>query len=134
MREEWEAALADRIALAEPDVIVLAGWMRILGASFIERFPDERHPGRARIRPAPGSARRAAGQRGDRARSRGVRGRGTHDERRDGARGRAQVDAGPVIVSEPLAIAPVFEDFEAAMHALEHRLIVQAVASFLGGS
>ena len=39
-RDEWDAALADRIAAAAPDVIVFAGWMRIVGEKFIERFPE----------------------------------------------------------------------------------------------
>jgi phosphoribosylglycinamide formyltransferase 1 len=38
-RTAFDAALADAVALREPDLIVLAGFMRILGAGFLERFP-----------------------------------------------------------------------------------------------
>jgi phosphoribosylglycinamide formyltransferase-1 len=38
-RTAFDAALADAVALHEPDLIVLAGFMRILGAGFLERFP-----------------------------------------------------------------------------------------------
>ncbi|MBZ0087402.1 MAG: phosphoribosylglycinamide formyltransferase [Thermomonas sp.] len=38
-REAFDAALADAIAAVTPDWIVCAGYMRILGAAFVERFP-----------------------------------------------------------------------------------------------
>jgi phosphoribosylglycinamide formyltransferase-1 len=38
-RAAFDAALADAVALYEPDLVVLAGFMRILGAAFLERFP-----------------------------------------------------------------------------------------------
>ena len=37
-REAFDAALAEEVASAEPDVIVLAGFMRILTPVFIDRF------------------------------------------------------------------------------------------------
>ena len=39
-RENFDAALADEIARHTPDLIVLAGYMRILSAAFIARFED----------------------------------------------------------------------------------------------
>lgn len=37
-REEYSAALADRVALGAPEIVVLAGFMRVLGKSFVQRF------------------------------------------------------------------------------------------------
>lgn len=39
-RAAWDAALADLIAAFEPDWVVCAGFMRILGAAVLDRFPD----------------------------------------------------------------------------------------------
>lgn len=38
-RAAWDVKLADTVASFEPDVVVLAGFMRILGAAFVQRFP-----------------------------------------------------------------------------------------------
>lgn len=38
-REAFDAALADAVAASNPDWIVCAGYMRLLGAAFIDRFP-----------------------------------------------------------------------------------------------
>lgn len=40
-RAEFEAALADRAEGAGPDLIVLAGFMRVLGPRFLDRFPGK---------------------------------------------------------------------------------------------
>jgi len=37
-REEWDRALGDAIARHHPDLVVLAGFMKILGAPTVERF------------------------------------------------------------------------------------------------
>ncbi len=133
-RAAWDRALAQRIAHAEPDVIVLAGWMRILSAAFIDHFPDPRHRGRARILnlhpalpgqlPGTDAIEQAFAEAECNARSEsGVMVHVVVPE----------VDAGPVIAFERVAIPPgtSYEAFEAAMHAAEHRLIVYAVAAFL---
>lgn len=39
-RESFDAALADEVARHTPDLVVLAGYMRILSATFIARFED----------------------------------------------------------------------------------------------
>lgn len=38
-RAQWDAALADRIAGFAPDLVVSAGFMRILGAEVLSRYP-----------------------------------------------------------------------------------------------
>ena len=44
-----------------------------------------------------------------------------------------EVDAGPVVVSEPVPIYPAdsLEDLEARVHAVEHRLLVEAIRRVL---
>jgi phosphoribosylglycinamide formyltransferase-1 len=37
-REDWDAALTDAVAAYQPDVVVLAGFMKLVGATFLERF------------------------------------------------------------------------------------------------
>jgi phosphoribosylglycinamide formyltransferase-1 len=37
-RAHWDGALADRVAAFEPDLVVLAGFMKLVGAEFLERF------------------------------------------------------------------------------------------------
>lgn len=38
-RDSWNRSLADEVAAFEPDLVVLAGFMRVLGAPLLERFP-----------------------------------------------------------------------------------------------
>jgi phosphoribosylglycinamide formyltransferase-1 len=40
-RDAWNVALADAVAALAPHVVVLAGFMRILGAPLLERFPGK---------------------------------------------------------------------------------------------
>lgn len=37
-REHWDRALADTVAGFEPDLVVLAGFMKLVGAQFLDRF------------------------------------------------------------------------------------------------
>lgn len=37
-RDAWDVALADRVAAFEPDLVVLAGFMKLVGPAFLERF------------------------------------------------------------------------------------------------
>lgn len=37
-REHWDRALADRVAAFEPDLVVLAGFMKLVGESFLGTF------------------------------------------------------------------------------------------------
>jgi len=38
-RDAWNESLANEVAALEPDLVVLAGFMRVLGAPLLERFP-----------------------------------------------------------------------------------------------
>lgn len=37
-RDEWDAALAEAVAAHEPDLVVSAGFMKIVGKEFLARF------------------------------------------------------------------------------------------------
>ncbi|HEU4567717.1 MAG TPA: phosphoribosylglycinamide formyltransferase, partial [Marmoricola sp.] len=37
-REDWDRALTEAVAEHQPDVVVLAGFMKLVGATFLERF------------------------------------------------------------------------------------------------
>jgi phosphoribosylglycinamide formyltransferase-1 len=39
-REAWDVALADAVAEYRPDLVVLAGFMKLVGAEFLARFGD----------------------------------------------------------------------------------------------
>jgi phosphoribosylglycinamide formyltransferase 1 len=125
-RVEYDARLADVVAGFEPDIVVLAGWMRILTMSFLGWFPGQvinLHPALPGDLPGTDSIRRAwdAALAGERT-STGVM---VHLVPDDG------IDDGPTLSTRAVDIdtAGSFEAFEAAMHAVEHDLLVATVAS-----
>jgi phosphoribosylglycinamide formyltransferase 1 len=119
-RSEWEEALMSTVAAARPDLVVLAGFMRILSGAFVDRWPTMNvHPS---ILPAfPGAD--AVGM----ALEHGVKLTGctVHFVVEE-------VDAGPIISQESVRVEP--DDTRAALHAriqtLEHRLLPEAVSLF----
>ena len=129
-RDLFDAELAAVVAAYEPDLVVLAGWMLILGAGFLDRFPNNvinLHPAMPGAFPGTKAIERAhtAFHLGEIKRT-GVM---VHQVV-------AEVDAGPVIVLEPV---PIFrgesvEDLEERVHEVEHNLIVAAVDLLLGDS
>ncbi len=38
-RSHWDRALAETVAAFEPDIVVLAGFMKLVGVEFLQRFP-----------------------------------------------------------------------------------------------
>lgn len=38
-REEWDHAITDAVAAFRPDLVVLAGFMKLIGPNFLRRFP-----------------------------------------------------------------------------------------------
>lgn len=40
-RDHWDRALADSVESFEPDLVVLAGFMKLVGAEFLARFPGK---------------------------------------------------------------------------------------------
>ena len=118
--------LIDLLRSLDPDLVVLAGWMRILGAEVGAAFPMiNLHPAKPGEFPGTRAIERAfeawtAGQISES----GVMVHWVPDE---------GVDVGPVILAETVSFEPGddLEDFEARMHAMEHRIIVAATAKVL---
>lgn len=136
VRKEWECRLADVTAAFKPDLIVLAGFMRVLSPVFLDRFPDRvinQHPA---LLPDDGGDTFTT--------SRGIvipALRGAHvvaDALRLGLpitgctvhRVTPAVDDGPVLARVEVPILP--GDTEETLHErikqVEHRLIVEVVA------
>lgn len=129
-RRAYDAALADLVAGYKPDFVVLAGWMLILSGAFLDRFPwrvvnlhpalPGKFPGAHAIEDAF-----AAYKRGE-IRKTGVMVHLVPDE---------EVDAGPVIESEEVAITQydTVESLRARMHVVEHRLLISALNRLISG-
>jgi phosphoribosylglycinamide formyltransferase 1 len=124
-RAARDLALADVVAAAEPELVVLAGWMSILTAAFISRFPDRvinLHPS---LLPAfPGlRAIEQAYEWG--ARCTGVTVHFVEEE----------VDAGPPILQEALSVGygESVDSLTARVREIEHRLLPEAVRLFAAG-
>jgi len=124
-RPDYDARLADAVERYEPDLVVLAGWMRILTSEFLGRFADRvinLHPARPGELPGTRAIERAwkealAGERS----SSGVMVHFVPDE---------GVDDGPVIATVDVPIRPddTLDAFEQRVHAAEHELLVATIA------
>jgi len=117
-RPAFDLALRDLVAAARPDVVCLAGFMRILGPGFVRAFPDRivnTHPS---LLPAFRGAHAVRD-----ALAYGVRVTGCTVHLVD-----EEVDHGPIVLQEPVLVLP--EDDERSLHAriqeVEHRLFPQA--------
>jgi phosphoribosylglycinamide formyltransferase-1 len=122
-RAAWEAALVDVVAAADPDLVVLAGFMKILSGAFVGRFRTVNvHPS---LLPAFAGAHAPAD-----ALRWGVKVSGVTVHLVD-----EQVDHGPIIAQEAVPVEP--GDTAATLHAriqaVEHRLLPQAVAALCAG-
>lgn len=122
-REAYDAGLAGVVAAYQPDLIILAGWMRILTPAFLNRFPRQvinLHPALPGQFDGLNGIERAfaAYKRGDIDHS----GCMVHYAI-------PEVDAGPVIATELVPFEPndTLDRFATRLHAAEHRLIVKAV-------
>src|SRR2546421_7969358 len=133
---ENETRLTALLQLFRVDLIVLAGWMRILSASFLEQFPQSvinLHPA---LLPDDGTGHTYTTKDGIQI----PVFRGLHAVRQALDAGvivtgstvhyvTPEVDAGPVICREEVPIEPgdTEESLHARLKAVEHRLIVEAV-------
>lgn len=126
VRRQADARLIDVIGSCEPDLVVLAGWMRILGGEVGASFPMiNLHPAKPGEFAGVGSIERAyrSWRQGEITES-GVMVHWVPDE---------GVDVGPVIVTEVVRFEPgdSLENFADRLHRVEHRLIVDAVSQVL---
>ena len=121
-RQEYDQRLADYVmTTAQPDYIILAGWMRILSSAFLSSFPNKvinLHPALPNTFPGTHAIERAfeAYLRGEIDHT-GVMVHLVPDE---------GVDNGPVLATE---IVPIYKDdtlesLETRIHQIEHKLLV----------
>ncbi|GGK49436.1 phosphoribosylglycinamide formyltransferase [Nocardia camponoti] len=120
-RASWDAALTAAVAAHEPDLVVSAGFMKILGPEFLARFAGRvinTHP--ALLPSFPG----AHGVRDALAYGAKVTGSTVHLVD-------AGVDTGPILAQEAVTIAA--DDDEATLHerikVVERRLLTEVVAA-----
>lgn len=126
LRGDYDARLADVVAGFAPDLVVLAGWMRILTTGFLGWFPDRvvnLHPALPGELPGTHAIERAWHQAlaGERDRS-GVMVHLVPDE---------GVDDGPVLATADVPIHPddTLEMLASRVHATEHALLVATLRS-----
>ncbi|MEV6587810.1 phosphoribosylglycinamide formyltransferase [Streptomyces acidicola] len=118
-REEWDAALADAVAAHQPDLVVSAGFMKIVGKEFLARFGGRfvnTHPALLPSFPGAHGVRDALAY--------GVRVTGCTVHFVDDG-----VDTGPIIAQGVVEVRD--EDDESALHErikdIERRLLVDVV-------
>lgn len=119
-RTAWEAALVDAVAQRDPDLVVLAGFMRILSGAFVNRWPTLNvHPS---LLPSFPGAKAVEDALAHGVKVTGVTVHFVVEE----------VDAGPIVVQEAVEIAP--DDTPDSLHerlkVVEHRLLPHAVSLF----
>jgi formyltetrahydrofolate-dependent phosphoribosylglycinamide formyltransferase len=128
-RAAYDRDLAERIAVYNPRLVVLAGWMHILGSPFLDRFPNRvinLHPALPGQFPGTHGIERTfeALQKGDIEHG----GCMVHYVV-------PEVDAGAVIGTAALTLQPgdTLESYEARVHAAEHTLLVESIRKVLSG-
>ena len=123
-RSDYDARLADVVAGFDPDLVVLAGWMRLLTMSFLGWFPNRvvnLHPALPGEFPGTGAIERAWSEAiGGTRTSTGVMVHFVPDE---------GVDDGPVLgtADVPIDIRAGFDAFAQLVHVTEHRLLVSTL-------
>jgi formyltetrahydrofolate-dependent phosphoribosylglycinamide formyltransferase len=127
-RAEYDADLAAQLVQHSPDLIVLAGWMHVFSAAFLDHLPARvinLHPALPGVLAGKDSLRGTfeAAQRGEPVPT----GCMVHEVV-------PEVDAGAVIDVEPVPVMPddTLDTFAARMHAAEHALIVRALVRLIG--
>ncbi|MCU1345435.1 MAG: purN [Acidimicrobiia bacterium] len=125
LRPHYDARLAHAVAAAQPDWVVLAGWMRILTMSFLGEFPNRvinLHPALPGELAGTHAIERAFAE--FEAGTRTMSGVMVHLVPDEG------VDSGPVLGTTDVKILPddTLATFEARVHAAEHELLVATLA------
>ena len=124
-RDDWNAALTERVASFAPDWVVSAGFMRILGPEFVDTFAGRilnTHPALLPSFPGAHAVRDALAH--------GVKVTGCTVHLVDHG-----VDTGPIVAQRAVDVLP--DDDEASLHerikVVERELLVQTLAALTGG-
>ena len=127
-RRDYDARLAVYVSACLPNYVILAGWMRILSASFLSLFPNRvinLHPALPEMFPGTHAIERAfdAYHLG-KLKHTGVMVHLVPDE---------GVDNGPVLAQQEIYFEPTetLEQFEARVHEVEHNLLVNTLKNIL---
>jgi len=122
-RAGWEATLADRVAALQPDLVVLAGFMRVLSGAFVHRWPVVNiHPSLLPAFPGAHAVEDALAW--------GVKVAGVTVHFVD-----ELVDHGPIIAQEAVAVHPgdTAETLHARLQKVEHQLLPDVVRDWCTG-
>jgi phosphoribosylglycinamide formyltransferase-1 len=124
-RDAFDVALAAAIDAANPDLVVMAGFMRIVGAAFAERYAGRMlniHPSLLPAYPGLHTHRRALAD--------GVRIHGCTVHMVT-----ADLDHGPIIAQGAVAVREDDDEdsLAARVLAVEHRLLPAAISAFCEG-
>jgi phosphoribosylglycinamide formyltransferase 1 len=122
-RADWDAALAETVAGTEPDLVVSAGFARLLGPAFLAAFGGRTintHPALLPAFPGAHPVRDTVAY--------GVKVTGATVHLVD-----AGVDTGPVLAQEAVTVDP--DDTEDTLHerikVVERRVLVETVAALV---
>jgi phosphoribosylglycinamide formyltransferase-1 len=125
-RDEWNAAMAELVGAASPDVVVSAGFMRILGPQFVDAFAGRiinTHPALLPAFPGAHAVRDAMAH--------GVKVTGCTVHLVDHG-----VDTGPILAQRAVEIRD--DDDEASLHERikveERELLIDTVTRWIGES
>ena len=124
-REAFETALAAAIDADRPDLVVLAGFMRVLGADFVRRYEGRMlnvHPSLLPAYPGLDTHRRALAEGAKR------HGCSVHFVT-------ATVDGGPIVAQAEVPVLPGDDESALAARVLEaeHRLLPEVVGLYCAG-
>jgi phosphoribosylglycinamide formyltransferase-1 len=124
-REGFTSRICDAVDAAGAGLVVLAGFMRILGPEAMERFPDRIlniHPSLLPAFPGRDAVRQALDY--------GVEITGVTVHLVD-----EQVDHGPIVRQEAVRVLPgdTVEDLHARIQEAEHRIYPEVVQAMVGG-
>ncbi|HEY2697818.1 MAG TPA: phosphoribosylglycinamide formyltransferase [Pseudonocardiaceae bacterium] len=119
-RDAWDVALADAVAAYQPDLVVSAGFMKIVGPAFLDRFAGRMintHPALLPAFPGAHAVQDAVAY--------GVKVTGCTVHLVDKG-----VDTGPILAQQPVVVEPGEQagELHARIKAVERRLLVEVVA------
>lgn len=123
-RDDWNVALTERVAGFDPDWVLSAGFMRILGPGFVDAFPGRilnTHPALLPSFPGAHAVRDALAH--------GVKVTGCTVHLIDHG-----VDTGPILAQRAVEILP--DDDESTLHerikVVERELLVRTLSNLIG--